>query len=87
MLLSVGAGGALQDVREPLFRARRADGSDDDDDGGGEGYGSRYEHLRDSVFLLLFVTNTREETSDCLVSAAGSDFIIANKCIFMHINF
>lgn len=76
MLLPVGAGGALQDVREPLFRAPRADRSDDDDDDDGdEGDGYRYEHLRDSVFLLLFVTNTREETSDCLVSAAGSDLL------------
>lgn len=79
MLLPVGAGSALQDVREPLFRALRADRSDDgddDDDDGGEGDGYRYERLRDSVFLLLFVTNTREETSDCLVSAAGSDLLL-----------
>lgn len=50
MLLPVGAGGALQDVGEPLFRAPRADRSDDDDDDdGGEGDGYRCEHLRDCV--------------------------------------
>lgn len=76
MLLPVGAGGALQAVREPLFRVPRADRSGDDDDDGGESDGYRYERLRDSVFLLLFVTNTSEETSDCLVSAAGSDLLL-----------
>lgn len=59
MLIPVGVGSTLRDVREPLFRAPRADRSDDDDDDdGSEGDGYWYERLRDSVFLLLFVTNT-----------------------------
>lgn len=57
MLLPVGAGGALQDVREPLLRARRADRSGDDD---GKGDGYRYS-VSEILCFCCFLSQTHEK--------------------------